>query len=540
MWPSAKKLRAEWSKVRRVEFPWSLDVTKCVGTQAIMDLGATFDRAQKEQREAKAQGRKPRKQFGFPKFKAKNKTTPGSALWNDQFSVCVHHSVFGKSHSTVRIPNLGWVRLWEVVPNMGGILGARVSHRRGRWFVAFQYDMDWNDGEQSDKAAEVAQRNARKAAIASGINEEEATRAIVMKAGRSECLLPLHPAPGTVGGGDLGLIDALVGRVEQVGGKAGITPVTFNIPNPKRLTRTEKQRRLRRRRERKLSRSVHRARVHEATGRKLAKKDTSPVTGEDLKTVKLRLSRRQQRQSNRLSRQSWAVADLREDFLHKASHRVSRVAEIMVLENLHVRGMMTNHCLARSLSDAALRRLGTFIEYKVQREGGLVLWAPRFFPSSKRCSACGKVAASLELSERSWKCEECGTAHDRDANAATNLCWLGQLAAAEGSVPEAAKLWEVWIYEARRRVAEWRAAKAAPRDFPVNDILGTASPEVTRGEMVDRARRNPGRKPPMNREPHRPGSNRAKAGGITFAHQVDSSFPTKPPAPSRRQVTHLA
>ena len=215
--------------------------------------------------------------------------------------MCNHYSVCGKPYATVRIPNLGPVRLRAPVPGIGGILGARISYRRGRWFIAFQDDLDWNDGEPSDKAAQLAQAKARKAAVAAGMDREAAREAIQVQSERPERLLPLHPNPGTVGGGDLGLIDTMVGRVEALDGAR--PAVEFRVANPRRLTRTEKQQRLRRRRERKLSRSIHKARLRAAAARKAEGKDTTPVTADDRRGVKLRLSKRQRRQSERLSKE---------------------------------------------------------------------------------------------------------------------------------------------------------------------------------------------------------------------------------------------
>jgi putative transposase len=498
LWPSTEKLKKEWAAVRIKEFPWSLDVTKCAGTQAIMDLGAAYARAQKEPREAKAQGRKPRKMFGFPKFKAKNKTVPAFALWNDQFSLCNHLSVTGNDYTSITIPHLGSVRLRELVPSFGGILGARISYRRGRWFIAFQYDMDWNDGEQSDKAAQIVQGKARKAAIEAGMSKDEAKATITVASSRPERLLPIHPRAGTVGGGDLGLLDAMVGRVEQVG--ATDVAEIFRKPNPRRLSRTEKEQRLRRRRERRLSRSIHRARERAAAEAKAKKGDASPVTAADLRGVKLRLSNRQHRLSRQLGKQPWADADRRDDFLHKLALQAARSAEIFVLEDLHVAGMMQNRALAKHISDAGFGKLADYVSYKAERLGGTALFAPRFFPSSKRCSACGVVKEEMDLSEREWTCAACGACHDRDRNAAVNLCWLGQLAAAEGPIPDQAKPWAEWIDEARDQIAAWRRAKAMPRQFlPIavddtDEFVGAASSESTRGETMDRGRRKASRK----------------------------------------------
>ncbi len=124
---------------------------------------------------------------------------------------------------------------------------------------------------------------------------------------------------------------------------------------------------------------------------------------------------------------------------------------------------MKNAKLAFGLSDAALGELHRQIEDKAERLGGLGLWAPRFFPASKRCSACGDVMAERDLSVREWNCPSCGVSHDRDSNAATNPLWLAELA----------------------MTADEAAAKT--RTFNFIEI-GMANPEFTRGEIIDRGR----------------------------------------------------
>lgn len=68
LWPTTAKLRARWVERRRAELPWSYAATKCAGTQAVMDLGAAFDRFGKELRDARREGQKLRCQFGGPRF----------------------------------------------------------------------------------------------------------------------------------------------------------------------------------------------------------------------------------------------------------------------------------------------------------------------------------------------------------------------------------------------------------------------------------------------------------------------------------------
>ena len=62
-----------------------------------------------------------------------------------------------------------------------------------------------------------------------------------------------------------------------------------------------------------------------------------------------------------------------------------------------------------------------FLQYKMERSGGRVVYASRWYPSSKTCICCGYVNRDLQLSDRAWVCPQCGTALDRDRNAAVNI-----------------------------------------------------------------------------------------------------------------------
>ena len=91
---------------------------------------------------------------------------------------------------------------------------------------------------------------------------------------------------------------------------------------------------------------------------------------------------------------------------------------MMTRGGAHKRGL--NRAIARA-SFADLRRR---ITYKTQWNGGDVIVADRWFPSSKTCSECGEVKSKLSLSEREYICHRCGVVVDRDLNAATNLAKL--------------------------------------------------------------------------------------------------------------------
>lgn len=133
--PSATKLKAQWNAVRRTEFPWSFDVTKCAGGQAITNLGTAFGNFFRDLKKPKGQRR-----AGYPKFKKKGQHD-SFALWNDQFEVRGRFDCFGPSRGEIRIPNLGWVRMREPLRIGGRILGAVVSREADRWFVAIQCEM---------------------------------------------------------------------------------------------------------------------------------------------------------------------------------------------------------------------------------------------------------------------------------------------------------------------------------------------------------------------------------------------------------------
>jgi len=140
---------------------------------------------------------------------------------------------------------------------------------------------------------------------------------------------------------------------------------------------------------------------------------------------KVKGSRNRRKAVQRLARQHYRVSNIRRDAIHKATTEIVRKASVIGLETLNVKGMLRNHRLARSLSDAALSEFHRQIEYKAAWSGVEVVRADRFYPSSKTCSCCGHVVDDLSLSDRVFRCPPteggCGLEIDRDLNAAHNL-----------------------------------------------------------------------------------------------------------------------
>ena len=126
----------------------------------------------------------------------------------------------------------------------------------------------------------------------------------------------------------------------------------------------------------------------------------------------------------RLARIHARIANVRADALHKATTGLARRYETVVTEDLNVAGMTRNRRLARAVSDQGFGHARRMLGYKTGWNGGRLILAGRWFPSSKTCSGCGAVKAKLSLSERTYRCEHCGLVLDRDVNAARNLLKL--------------------------------------------------------------------------------------------------------------------
>jgi IS605 OrfB family transposase len=146
-------------------------------------------------------------------------------------------------------------------------------------------------------------------------------------------------------------------------------------------------------------------------------------------------SNRWRRVSASVGRAQGRVADQRKDGLHKLTTRLAAEFGTVVIEDLHVAGMLRNRRLARHVADASFGEFRRQLEYKAAWHGGLVIVADRWFASSKACSGCGAVKAKLPLSERFYSCASCGLVLGRDVNAARNLAEYGNRLIA-GSGPE--------------------------------------------------------------------------------------------------------
>jgi len=152
-----------------------------------------------------------------------------------------------------------------------------------------------------------------------------------------------------------------------------------------------------------------------------------------------RLSRCRKGSANRskarakVARAHRKVRDARRDFLHRASTRLVRGNDVIVIEDLAVKNMVRNRKLAKAISGCGWGEFRRQLEYKCQSAGRDLIVISRWYPSSKSCSACGYLLGELSLSTRHWTCPSCGARHDRDINAAKNILAAGQAVTACGA-----------------------------------------------------------------------------------------------------------
>jgi len=147
----------------------------------------------------------------------------------------------------------------------------------------------------------------------------------------------------------------------------------------------------------------------------------------NLKRKQRKLSRKDKGSSSRakakllVAKAHSKTSNARKDYLHKLSTRLVNENQVISVEDLHVKGMMKNHNLAKAIGDAGWGSFTQMLAYKAARQGKGYIEVNRFFASSKTCSCCLHHVTVMPLEIRTWTCDKCGTRHDRDINAAQNI-----------------------------------------------------------------------------------------------------------------------
>ena len=170
--------------------------------------------------------------------------------------------------------------------------------------------------------------------------------------------------------------------------------------------------------QRKLSRMFRQntKRYVEATGTD-GKKHLKPIWKRPLRECK-----NIQKQNQKIKLINKRITDYRNNYIHQMTRTIiNKKPKTIIIEDLNIQGMMKNKHLSKAIGECCLYEIGRQIEYKGKLLGIKIIKADRFYPSSKRCSCCGHIKKDLKLSDRIYKCSECGLIIDRDLNASINL-----------------------------------------------------------------------------------------------------------------------
>lgn len=136
---------------------------------------------------------------------------------------------------------------------------------------------------------------------------------------------------------------------------------------------------------------------------------------------KLKGSKNRKKAALKIAKQHRKISNVRKDFLHKTSTELAKTTPVIVVEDLDIPSMFQGP-LNRSIHDAGWGEFIRMLEYKTKWYGSQLVKAPRYYASTKKCSQCDYLKNKMPLSMRIWRCPGCHAEHDRDINAAKNLC----------------------------------------------------------------------------------------------------------------------
>ena len=120
------------------------------------------------------------------------------------------------------------------------------------------------------------------------------------------------------------------------------------------------------------------------------------------------------------------ITNKKENYIHYVVNELLSSYDTIYMEDLSVSGMVKNHHLAKAIQEVGFFRFKEILNSKAIANDKKVVLIDKFYPSSKTCSCCGYKNKDLKLSDRNWRCPNCGANHDRDFNAAKNILCEGQ------------------------------------------------------------------------------------------------------------------
>ena len=118
---------------------------------------------------------------------------------------------------------------------------------------------------------------------------------------------------------------------------------------------------------------------------------------------------------------------MRNDFLHKVSHKLADNYDAIIVEDLNMRDMSQCLNFGKSIADNGWGKFREYLSYKLLDRGKQFIKIDKWYPSNKSCSACGTIKTDLSLSDRVYHCinTDCNLVLDRDLNASLNIRTAG-------------------------------------------------------------------------------------------------------------------
>ena len=136
-------------------------------------------------------------------------------------------------------------------------------------------------------------------------------------------------------------------------------------------------------------------------------------------------SKNRERSRKKLAKLHKRVANRRKNFIKQIASSIAKMNDLVVCEDLNIKGMVKNHHLAKSISDSGFGMFLLELEWQCKKRGKIFHKVSRWYPSSKTCNHCGHINKTLTLKEREWICPCCGSLIDRDYNASVNILTQG-------------------------------------------------------------------------------------------------------------------
>ena len=151
----------------------------------------------------------------------------------------------------------------------------------------------------------------------------------------------------------------------------------------------------------------------------------SKLLNKKLRNKYWKKSKRYKKLKNKVDKLYAKEKNIRENFAHQVSRYLVDKYDIITMEDLNIAGMIQNKNLSWKIANASWNRLALFLEYKSKYANKIFRRSYRFYPSTKICHKC-KTKSDIfkgpqSLNIRDWVCDNCGTHHDRDINAALNI-----------------------------------------------------------------------------------------------------------------------